>query len=129
MSWLKRCILSVLAGAFLLTMATGCVGDPRTSNQGGGNLLTAVSKLMDGQLQKLTPDEWQILGDNLPTLAAEYGIDPGDIQIPSLTDEQAAAIVDFLIAHNLNTLEEVAMAIQSGAIGEDDIPPELLGLI
>ncbi|HOB76308.1 MAG TPA: hypothetical protein PKG54_17495 [Phycisphaerae bacterium] len=125
---LKRGTLGIL-GALLLAMTTGCVGDPRTSNQGGGTLLTAASKLMGGSLKSMTADEWQILADNLPTLAADFGINLGNLQIPSLTDEQAAAIVDFLNVHDLNTIEQVTQAIQSGAIDEDDIPPELLELL
>ena len=44
-----------------LSVATGCSVDPRTSNQGGGSLLSAGTKLMNHQIGSLTADEWQAL--------------------------------------------------------------------
>lgn len=122
-----RHIVLFLMGIGLLA-ETGCIGasDARTSNQGGGNLLSAASKLMEGNIGGLTPDEWQILGDNVPKLAAQYGIK--GINLPVLSDDQAAAIVDFLAAYQISTIDDLVNAIDSGAIGEDDIPPELLEL-
>lgn len=116
-------------GALLLVTASGCIGDPRTSNQGGGTLLSAGSKLLAGNIRALTADEWQILGDNAPSLASQFGIDLGEFQVPSLTDEQAAAIVDFLNGYEIDTIDELFTAIESGAIDETDIPPELMELI
>jgi hypothetical protein len=121
--------LLFMLGAASLFPAAGCVTDARTSNQGGGSLLTAGNKLLDHQIGELTADEWQIVGDNLPVLAAEYGVNLQGYEIPMLTDEQAAAIVAFLADHNIRTIEELTTAIESGSITEADVPPELTSLL
>jgi hypothetical protein len=120
-------LLAVVSAALLVT-GSGCSVDARTSNQGGGTLLTASSKLLNHQIGTLTADEWQLVGDNLPTLAAQFNIDLQGYEIPVLTDEQAAAIVDFLHSHDINTVEELQTAIESGAITEADLPEELASL-
>lgn len=75
----------------------------RTTNQGGGSLLSAATKLSSGQISEWTPDEVQVLGDTLTQLAAENG-DP--VEGLEYTDPQAAAIVDFLQMNDINTLED-----------------------
>jgi hypothetical protein len=119
----------LLALATATLFAAGCSVDPRTSNQGGGSLLTAATKLLNHRIGDLTADEWQIVGDNLPALAAQFNVDLQGYEIPVLSDEQAAAIVDFLDVHNINTIEELQTAVESGAITEADIPEELAGLV
>jgi hypothetical protein len=110
-------------------LLAGCSVDERTSNQGGGSLLSAGTKLLNHQIGSLTADEWQIIGDNLPALAAQFHVDLQGYEIPVLSDEQAAAIVDFLDAHNIETIEELQVAIESGAITMEDLPDELASLV
>ncbi len=90
-----------------LSILAGCLFplDPRTSNQGGGNILTATSKIASGQLASLTPDEIQILADTV----AQANPQIPDIQ---LTDEQAQAASDFLKANNVNTVEDVQRLVE-----------------
>lgn len=111
----------------LVTMAalgTGLVGgcpitETRTNNQGGGSLLTAGVKLLNAQLANLTPDEVQILVDRVDERKASLEID--------LSDEQAQAIVDFLRANNLSSIEAVAAVINNpGALV---IPESLEALV
>jgi hypothetical protein len=90
----------------LLPWLTGCP-ETRTSNQGGGSIVSAASKLAGGNVGDMTADEWQIAADNLPMLAEFSGIDVSSAQIPQITDEQAQAIVDFLAAYNIRTLEDL----------------------
>lgn len=76
----------------------GCVSMPwsRTGNQGGGTLLTAIGKLLNDNLGALTPDEIQLLTDAAIHLS---GAD-----VPPLTDEQAAAVVQFLADNEITSV-------------------------
>jgi len=122
----KRTVLFVF-GMALLAAVAGC--DPRTTNQGGGSLISAGLKLADHNIGDLTADEWQILVDNAPTLAQQFNVDLGDLEIPTLSDDQAAAIVSFLDEHGIKTIEQFEEKVDSGEITEADIPEELLSLI
>ncbi len=114
--------LCVLAAVVLIAVV-GCP-DPRTTNQGGGSLVTVATKLMsnpsDPPIGDLNPDELQILTDNLTTLAGQLGYSlPEGVTISSLTDEQAQAIEDFLDDNGvtyLSDLENLASSIESGEI-------------
>ncbi|UCD28788.1 MAG: hypothetical protein JSV03_17205 [Planctomycetota bacterium] len=126
MRMIQRVLLCCLA-VMLLFAATGCPSlDPRTSNQGGGSLLTIFGKVGDnGVIGDLNPDEWQILTDNLPSFAAALGIEiPSDVTIPQLTDEQAQDFVNLLDENNINTIEELQAAIDDGTI---TVPESLQG--
>lgn len=125
----RNLVLCTVAAA-LLTIMGGCTGaDPRLSNQGGGSILSAGSKLVAGNIGDMNPDEWQIVGDNVATLATQFQNELGDVQIPILSDEQAAAIVTFLDQNNLQTLQQLIDAIDSGTLDDAEVPPELLELI
>ena len=114
----------------LLITVVGCPSlDPRTSNQGGGNIITAGAKIAGGNVGDLNPDEWQILTDELSSLGQSLGIDiPSDFTIDQLSDDQAQAIVDVLDQYNINTMEELQAAIDNGTITENDIPAALQDL-
>ena len=109
-----------------LSLLSGCIfpTDPRTSNQGGGNILTATGKIASGQLASLTPDEIQILADT----AAQANPQIPDIQ---LTDEQAQAASDFLKANNVNTVEDIQQLIEQAQQDPNSIviPDSVLSLI
>ncbi len=110
----------ILAGcAGLIVFAGGCFGDPRTTNQGGGNIISATVKVGTGQLSNLTPDEIQIVGDNIATFIAGA---------PSveLSDDQAAAISQVLIDNNLNTIQDVTDLVENP--GDVVLPDEFLDL-
>ncbi|RMF80653.1 MAG: hypothetical protein D6744_08000 [Planctomycetota bacterium] len=93
-------------GAIGLMTLTGCPQQAtRTSNQGGGNIITAGAKVAGGNISSLTPDEVQVLADKVASNTT-------DLDIPELTDEQAAAAVDFLVANDVNTIEDVQNLIE-----------------
>jgi len=123
----------VVLSAIVVTSVAGCP-DARTSNQGGGNLLTVATTLLSDPaclpVGELNPDELQVLVDNLTLLAGQIGYSlPPDIAIPSLTDEQAQAIADFLDDNGivcLAALESLAADVESGAVEMPDGLVEVL---
>ena len=72
---------------------------PRTTNQGGGSLLSAVAKLSEGQISTWTPDEIQIVGDTVCELDEQT-------EDTALSDEQASAIGEFLVANEIDTVAQ-----------------------
>lgn len=95
-----------MIGAMGLLTLTGCPQQStRTNNQGGGNIITAGAKVAGGNISSLTPDEVQVLADKVASNTT-------DLDIPELTDEQAAAAVDFLVANNVNTIEDVQNLVE-----------------
>jgi hypothetical protein len=97
----KAAALGLLAG-FVLTGTLGCLFAPvvpeRTSNQGGGTILTATAKVLGGQMTELTADEVQIIADQINEL---------DLQVDlTLDDDQAQAVVDFLSEYNIDSLDD-----------------------
>jgi hypothetical protein len=126
------CVLSLI----VLTSVVGCP-DPRTTNQGGGSLLTVASKLasnvQDPPIGQLNPDEWQVLADNIPNLIQMLSITtPDGTTIPTvvLTDQQAQDIVDFLSTYEINSVSDLATLIEQASTGEVqvDIPQSLIDL-
>lgn len=102
----------------------GCISSPnRTSNQGGGSILTAAAKLAGGQLSSLTPDEIQV--------ATDFAIDNFGLEVPSLEDEQAEAVVTFLNDNNLNSVEDIqALADNPGdVVVSDDVKDAIESLL
>lgn len=116
--WVHR-MLNGVKWALVIALATvpvGCGEDQRLIDGGGGNILTAGSKVVGGQMTELTQDEMQVLSDQLLdlTLATHpEAIPPG--YRASLTNEEADALLDFLRANSLpgageaglNTIEEM----------------------
>ncbi len=100
-----------------LLLATGCGTDPRTSNQGGGNIITAGSKVASGELTSLTPDEIQIIGDQL----SNFVPDAPDVE---LSDEQAEIIDQVLEENDINTIEDAIALTQNP--GDIVLPDEFL---
>lgn len=94
--------MKLVATAMLMSAVvtlTGCpVSDARTSNQGGGSLLTAGTKIAASNISGLTADEIQILGDT----ASEF-----NAQVPALSDEQADAISEFLVQNDINSVDDI----------------------
>ena len=105
----RRAMFLVVAG--LLIPAIGCM-DTRTSNQGGGSMLSAMSKITAGNIGDLTADEIQILTDAY----GYYG------ESAALSDEEAQAIVDWLDQNNVQTVGD----LENTGITP---PPELESLI
>ena len=99
----------------LLAIA-GCGYDSRLADGGGGNLLTAGSKVVGGQMTEMTQDELQVLSDQLLTIALTTSPELADSPFNApLSNDQADALLDFLKANSLpgqggaglNSIEEV----------------------
>ena len=108
----KRTIVPTLCCATLILISGCMLSTPgsRTNNQGGGSLITAAMKYNSNNLSALTADEVQIVTDEL---IAQY-----NLPIDPLTDEQAAAIIQFMADNNLNTIEDFQALREADA---DDI--------
>ena len=116
----KLLVLSVLGSCTLLLLA-GCPSfDERTNNQGGSNQVQAATKLLSNQLGSLNPDDVQVLAD-IATQAS------GATNVPQVTDEQAAAVVSFLAANNIQTIEDVQRLIDNpqGVV----VPPDVQSVL
>lgn len=120
----SKLVLSVCAGLLAITLGCAPPVDERTTNQGGGSLLSIAAKVAgDSQcvpIGTFTPDEWQIAADQWPQLLPMIGQQmPVGITIPTLDDAQAQAITDFLAANSvtcLSELEALGPGIESGEI-------------
>lgn len=119
----RRLLAVVLVGS-LVAMA-GCTGGDSC-----GNVLTIMAKLgPEKNIGALSACEWQVLFAELPSLAQTFGVDLQGITVPPLSDEAAQAIVDFLAANGVTTLDSLFVLVQSGSLGIEDIPLELLDLV
>jgi hypothetical protein len=85
----------------------------RTGNQGGSNLLQAVGKLLSNRLGTLNPDDIQVLAD--------AAVQIGGVNIPPVTDEQAAAVVSFINANQITTVESLEEMVHRGEQDIDSI--------
>jgi len=119
---LSKIVVSGFALGLLAVAGCGPT-DTRLTNQGGGSLITAGLKVAEGNMCGLTADEWQIMADNAPSLAQQYGVQING-EIPQLTDEQAQGLVDYCTAHNLCTIEAIVNAVETTT----EVPPELAAL-
>ncbi len=98
----KKAAVLGLTACFVLTGTLGCLFGPmvpeRTSNQGGGTILTATGKVFGGQMTQLTPDEVQMVADQINDLSPQVDL--------TLDDDQAQAIVGFLAQNGINSFDD-----------------------
>lgn len=100
----RKSLLLAVVATLGLTQLAGCpVGDPRTGNQGGGSVISAALKLANGTLTSLTPDEIQLVTDLVSDLNPDIDV--------VINDDQAEAAVDFLVANNVNSIEDIQALI------------------
>lgn len=101
----RRQMTWLVLGGLLLTTLSGCFSLPweRTGNQGGSNVLQAVTKITSNDIGGLNPDDVQVLAD----LATQIS----RADIPQVTDEQGQAVVDFIDANNITTLQSIQALI------------------
>jgi len=98
----KRLAVLSIAAAFVLTSTLGCffsAPPDRTNNQGGGNVITATTKVIAGQMTQLTPDEVQAVSDTISDLNPNVDL--------VLSDDQAQVVVSFLNQNNVNSIEDL----------------------
>lgn len=114
---LSRKTMSLVVAISASTLIAGCPTATldRTANQGGGSVITAGAKIASGKIGSLTPDELQLMHDKAIQLNPELAA------APELTDEQAAAAVEFLDANGLDTLDDVVELIEDASENPDTI--------
>ena len=105
-------LVSVGLCCLTLVLLTGCpfaASDARTSNQGGGSLLlTALPKVLNGQMTQLNPDELQLLSDFILEQAPTTTRDT----VETLSDDVAEALSWFIDDNDINTLDDVTYLIE-----------------
>ncbi len=122
--------------ALLLAAVSGCPTptSERTNNQGGASLISVTAKLLsnasDPSIGQFNPDEWQIIADNLPTIAGMVGISVSEGTPPvELSDEDAQLIVDFLRANGVTKLSDLTLLAGLLQSGELVVPDTLRDLV
>lgn len=117
-----KVLLATAAAAVGFGVLAGCPSaDPRTSNQGGGSLLSAGAKIAAEELDRLTPDEIQILADEV---AARKG------SAFQLSDEQASDAASFLSANRVKSVADLERLIAQFRADPDsiDVPESIESL-
>lgn len=109
--------LALFGCAIVMILLPGCLGElpgGRTNNQGGGNIFTAGLKVANNNLSSLTPDEVQILADFVMEQEGITTVDP-------ITDNQAAAAVQFLQDNNINSIADIENLDPNTVVISDDV--------
>jgi len=123
--WLRKPVVVLLSVSVLIAETAGCgvlptiKFDPRTSDGGGGSLLSASGKAVAGQLTEMTQDELQLLADQVTGVVRL--LNP-NVNVPPLTNQQADALLEFLNANSLpgvggnglNSLDELRRFVEAG---------------
>jgi K+-transporting ATPase c subunit len=95
----KAIVLVVVGSTCLVLCGCGLLSGGRTCDQGCSNPLQATAKILSNRLDRLNPDDVQVLADLV--------IQAAGAQIPAVTNEQAAAVISFLRANNITTIEQL----------------------
>lgn len=106
------CVVTVAVGGCDILGLLNILGPARLSDGGGGNVLSAGTKVVTGQMTELTQDELQILNDQVTSFL--QGSNPS-IPTAEMTNEQADGVIDFLAQNSvpggtttgLNSIEEI----------------------
>lgn len=108
MTWL-------VCGGLTLTCSTGCFSLPweRTGNQGGSSPAQAIAKILSNNIGGLNPDDIQVLAD----LATQFS----GADLPQVTDEQGQAVVDFIAANGITTLQSIQTLIARARENPDSV--------
>lgn len=124
----RKLAVVTLLGSVTLLLFTGCFAtDERTQNQGGSDPIQATTKLLSDQLGTMNPDDVQVLADLTTQI--------GGTALPQVTDVQAQAVIDFMKANNINTIEDVQKKIDqaqtnpNSIVIPDDVKTVLEGII
>lgn len=108
----RTAVLIVLGSMSMLVCGCGLPAG-RTCDQGCSNPLQAAGKIVADDLGGLNPDDVQVLTD--------IAIQVTGIQIPAVTNEQAAAVVSFLSANGITTIESLQAKIEEARANPDVI--------
>jgi hypothetical protein len=109
----------LLACPFLLL----CVGCPSATPP--ENAVTWGLKAATGRLTETTPREWQAVADRIDERTPQVEV--------SLTDAQATAIVDFLQANDLGSIQDIVDTVEGvqndpNSLGDIEIPQSVMDL-
>lgn len=115
----------ILTAAVLISTA-GCPQvESRTNNQGGSNVVSLGLKLASDDIGGMNPDDWQVLTDNLPEFASVLGVDTAGISLPSMSDDEAAALDTLLESSGVTGIEDLQQLGDDIAAGTVEIPADL----
>jgi len=90
----EKTSVKLATGLCMLIMTAGC----------GDNILTAASKIASDQICQLSANEIKVLNQTLIDLGHQQ---QPPVEVPSITDLQAAAIANFLAVNNFCTIEDL----------------------
>lgn len=131
-SGLKQAGFVVLLAAAVLLAGCGYTSQQTNSYGDSGSTITAMKKLQAGAIGELNSMEWQLIFEDLPSLiemAASMGIEipiDSSIELPTLTEEQAKALENFLKENNVMTFNDLAWLAAQIIAGEVEVPEELV---
>ena len=110
----NRSLISLVGLSCVLTLfLAGCFATAPVENE-----VTWAFKAASGQLSQTTATEWVAVANTISE--AVPGVDV------TLTEEQAQAIVDFLVANNIDTVDELMALIENP--GDVVIPDSVTAL-
>jgi hypothetical protein len=115
----KKVIAVTLISLATVVWLGGCptAGDGgRLCNQPGpicSNIITAGGKILANNLGALTPDDIQVLSDT--------AIEATGANVPQLTDDQAAAVVNVMKANNISTIESLQSVILQAQVNPGSV--------
>ena len=95
----------------------------RTCDQGCSSNTQAIGRILSNDFGGLNPDDVQILTD--------MAMQVSGVHIPAATNAQAAAVVSFLHANGITTLESLQAKIEEAQTnpGALIIPPDVLAVL
>ena len=114
----NRSLISLVGISCVLTLfITGCFATAPVENE-----LTWALKAANGQLSQTTANEWVAVANTISQ--AVPGVDV------SLTEEEAQAIVDFLVANDVDTIDDLVALIEQAQAdpGSIEIPDSVMTL-
>ncbi len=122
----QRAVLCVVLGSVgVLLCSCGVVPLPggRTCDQGCSSVALATGKILANNLAALNPDDVQVLTD--------LAIQISGVNIPAVTNEQAAAVISFLQANGITTIESLQAVIAEAQTNPDAvvIPQDVLDVL
>ncbi len=116
--------MTLVAVSCAVVLLCGC-GLPlgRTCDQGCSNAVQAGAKLAGNNLGSLNPDDVQVLADLATQVAG--------VSIPTVTNEQAAAVVSFIKANGITTIASLQALIAQAEADPNSvvIPDEVRAVI
>ena len=106
-------------GVLVMTFVAGC---PSVQPE---NAITWGLKASTNQLTQTTPTEWQAIVSKINDLTPDANV--------SLSDDEATAIVDFVQANDLNSMQEIAQLVEDAqsdpnSVSDIEIPDSVIGL-